>query len=171
MEKCSKLEIYNSMTPQQTPFDNGHVIWQTGHRWPQQSYNMNLSAAVWRFKNWLCTSVIVDVQTVRGVTHSPSCSSSYVPTDGTLRHTWALTHTTDLCSHQDPQVSFQTETVRYFVPSLCGSVFRLSALQGCTTPPPRKALAAVYHWLYWEHLMAQSWWILWAVDLLITVLS
>lgn len=44
-----------------------------------------------------------------------------------------------------------------------------SALQGCTTPPPRNALAAVYHWLYWEHLMARSWWILWAVDLLITV--
>lgn len=54
-------------------------------------------------------------------------------------------------------------------PSLCGSVLRHSPLQGCTTPPPRKTLATVYHWLYWEHLMAQSWWILWAVDLLITV--
>ena len=101
----------------------------------------------------------------------PSCSSSPPPTDGTLLHTWALTHTTELCSHQDPQVSFQTQTDRYFIPSLCGWVLRHSALQGCTTPPPRNALAAVYHWLYWEHLMAQSWWILWAVDLLITVLS
>lgn len=48
-----------------------------------------------------------------------SCSSCPPPTDGTLCHTCALTHTTDLCSHQDPQVSFQTQTVRYFIPPLC----------------------------------------------------
>lgn len=35
----------------------------------------------------------------------------------------------------------------------------------------RKALATVDHWLYREHLMAQSWWILRAVDLLIIVLG
>lgn len=51
-----------------------------------------------------------------------SCSSCPPPTDGTLCHSWDLTHTTDLCSHQDPQVSFQTQTVRYFIPSLYGSL-------------------------------------------------
>lgn len=34
----------------------------------------------------------------------------------------------------------------------------LCTLLGCTSPPPRNALDAVYHWLYWEHLMAQCDW-------------
>lgn len=37
-------------------------------------------------------------------------------------HTWALTHTTDLCSHQHPLFSFQTHTVRCFIPSQCDSL-------------------------------------------------
>lgn len=66
---------------------------------------------------------------------------------------------------------FRLQTVRYFIPSLCASVLQHYTVQGCTTQPPRNAVATLYHWLYWEHLMAQSWWILWAVDLLIIVHS
>lgn len=77
-----------------------------------------------------------------------------------------------ICAHiKILRFLFRLQTVRYFIPSLCVSVLRYSTLHGCTTQPPRNALATLYHWLYWEHLMAQSWWILWAVDLLITVLG
>lgn len=169
------LEIFKSPIPRQLGklplLDSDHVIWWTA---PEKLLDGSLSCC-FQVQDWTLNLsdrfIFLDVQTVRSATQYPSCSSPYLPTDGTLCHTWALTHSTDLCSHQDPRVSFQTQTVRYFIPFLCGSVLQHSALQGCTTPPPRKVLATVYHWLYWEHVMAQSWWIRWAVDLLITVLG
>lgn len=70
-----------------------------------------------------------------------------------------------ICAHsRDPQVSFyKPQTVRCFTRSLCGSLL-------CEDAPRRlcrKAPAAVYHRLYWERLMARSWWILpagWFID-------
>lgn len=35
----------------------------------------------------------------------------------------------------------------------------------------KKCEATVYHWLYWDNLIARFWWILWEADLLIAVLS
>lgn len=35
----------------------------------------------------------------------------------------------------------------------------------------KKCEATVYHWLYWDHLIARFCWILWEADLLIAVLS
>lgn len=94
----------------------------------------------------------------------PSCSSSRLPTDGTPE----LWLTPLICAHIN--ILWFLFKLRQSDASSPPSVV-LSALQGCTAPPQRNALAAVYHWLCWEHLMAQSWWILWAVDLLIAVLS
>lgn len=130
MEKCSEknghFNIYNSMTTGLTPFtDNDCVIY-----WTMMNYR----------KATICTSqLLFPMSIIKFATSEidvvfacpnylksdlfrtiPSCSSCPLPTDGTLCYTWALTHTTDLCSHQDPQVSFQTLTDRYFIPSLCG---------------------------------------------------
>lgn len=65
----------------------------------------------------------------------PLCSSHDQPTDGTLCHTWALTHTTDLdpgSGSTSGSSGFSSVPESYFIPSPCDSVLRQCALQGCT---------------------------------------
>lgn len=98
----------------------------------------------------------------------PSCTSGHPPTDGTLRHTWALI-TPLICAHIKILRFLFRQSDTSSPP--CVVQYSNTLLFKDAPPPPRNALATLYHWLYWEHLMAQSWWILWEVDLLITVLG
>lgn len=84
-------------------------------------------------------------------------SSRSSPTDGAVGHSfWAM---------------FTTWCSGLFLYSGSSSLSQCASVRSARThrSTSQKCSGPLYHWLYWECLMAQWWWILWAGDVLITI--